>query len=89
MQPAMVIYGPTVPWAVASLRGVDVFAGRSVGKYFRSRKRARAAGPLSWEEAARSSPPPSGCCPDGGAALTRGAALTGAARGGRERRANL
>jgi hypothetical protein len=51
VKPAMVIYGPTVPWAVASLRGVDVFAGRSVGKYFRSRKRARAAGPLSWEEA--------------------------------------
>lgn len=48
---AMIIYGPTVPWAVASLRGVDVLAGRSVGKYFRSRRRARKAGPLSWEEA--------------------------------------
>ncbi len=51
VQPAMVIYGPTVPWAVASLRGVDVFAGRTVGKYFRSRKRTRSTGPLSWEEA--------------------------------------
>lgn len=51
VKPAMVIYGPTVPWAVASLRGVDVFAGRSVGKYFRGRKRARKTGPLSWEEA--------------------------------------
>jgi len=51
VRPAMVIYGPMVPWAVATLRGVDVFAGRSVGRYFRSRKRASAVGPLSWEEA--------------------------------------
>jgi len=51
VRPAMVIYGPAVPWAVATLRGVDVFAGRSVGRYFRSRKRARTTGPLSWEEA--------------------------------------
>ena len=51
VHPAMVIYGPTVPWAVAALRGVDVFAGRSVGRYFRSRKRTRTAGPLSWEDA--------------------------------------
>lgn len=51
VKPAMVIYGPSIPWAVASLRGVDVFAGRSIGKYFRGRKRARKAGPLSWEEA--------------------------------------
>jgi hypothetical protein len=51
VRPAMVIYGPTVPWAVASLRGVDVFSGRSVGRYFRSRKRGRSTGPLSWEEA--------------------------------------
>jgi hypothetical protein len=50
VRPAMVIYGPTVPWAVATLRGVDVFAGRSVGRYFRSRKRTRRADPLSWEE---------------------------------------
>ncbi|HKD89376.1 MAG TPA: NERD domain-containing protein [Streptosporangiaceae bacterium] len=51
VRPAMVIYGPAVPWAVATLRGVDVFAGRSVGRYFRSRKRTRIAGPLGWEEA--------------------------------------
>ncbi len=51
VRPAMVIYGPMVPWAVATLRGVDVFAGRSVGRYFRSRKRTRVVGPLSWEEA--------------------------------------
>ncbi len=51
VRPAMVIYGPAVPWAVATLRGVDVFAGRSVGRYFRSRKRTRRTGALSWEEA--------------------------------------
>jgi Nuclease-related domain len=48
---AMVIYGPTVPWGMASLRGVDVFSGRNVGKYFRSRKRTNRSEILSWEEA--------------------------------------
>ena len=55
VHPAMVIYGPTIPWAVATLRGVDVFAGRAVGKYFRGRSRSarsrRSAARLSWEEA--------------------------------------
>ena len=35
VRPAMTIYGPTVPWVVARLRDVDVFAGRRLGKYFR------------------------------------------------------
>ena len=47
----MVIYGPTVPWGVANLRGVDVFAGRRVGKYFRRQKRASRE-PLGWEAGA-------------------------------------
>jgi hypothetical protein len=51
VRPAMVIYGPTVPWGVTNLRGVDVFAGRRVGKYFRSRKRANQSDTLGWEEA--------------------------------------
>jgi hypothetical protein len=33
-RPAMAIYGPTVPWTVATLDGVDVFAGGRVRKYF-------------------------------------------------------
>jgi len=37
--PAMVIYGPMVPWGVAKLRGVEVFGGRQVGKFFRRAKR--------------------------------------------------
>jgi hypothetical protein len=53
---AMVIYGPLVPWRVATLRGVDVFGGRNLRKYFRARNRAsrRGDGPvarLSWEQA--------------------------------------
>jgi Nuclease-related domain len=51
VRPAMVIYGPTIPWAVATMRGVDVFAGRALIRYFASRKRKRPAGPLGWEEA--------------------------------------
>jgi hypothetical protein len=51
VRPAMVIYGPTVPWGVTNLRGVDVFAGRKVGKYFRSRRRANRSDALGWEEA--------------------------------------
>ena len=57
VHPAMVIYGPTVPWAVATLRGVDVFAGRGLGRYFRGRNKVirssrvnRHAG-LSFDEA--------------------------------------
>ena len=33
-RPAMVIYGPTVPWHFATLDGVDVFSGGRVRKYF-------------------------------------------------------
>ncbi len=42
VQAAMAIYGPTIPWVVTSLRGVDVFAGRKLRKYLR--RRARASG---------------------------------------------
>src|SRR5215472_7460593 len=55
VSPAMVVYGPMIPWTVATLRGVDVFAGRAVGKYFRGRSKAarsgRSASRLTWEEA--------------------------------------
>jgi Nuclease-related domain len=39
VRPAMAIYGPTVPWIVANLSGVDVFGGRRVRKYFRRQTR--------------------------------------------------
>ncbi len=51
VKPAMVIYGPTVPWAVTNLRGVDVFSGRKVIRYLRSRKRVAGIPPLTWEQA--------------------------------------
>ncbi len=35
VQPAMVIYGPSVPWTVVRLAGVDVFSGRRLRKYLR------------------------------------------------------
>jgi hypothetical protein len=39
VHPAMAIYGPTIPWIVANLDGVDVFGGRRVRKYFRRQTR--------------------------------------------------
>jgi hypothetical protein len=35
VRPVMVIYGPTIPWVVASLRGVDVFGGSRISSYFK------------------------------------------------------
>ncbi|HEV2372083.1 MAG TPA: nuclease-related domain-containing protein [Streptosporangiaceae bacterium] len=35
VQPAMVIYGPKVPWTVANIHGVDVFGGPTLYKYVR------------------------------------------------------
>jgi nuclease-like protein len=46
VRPAMAIYGPTIPWIVATLDGVDVFSGRRVGKYFRRQSRAGRANRL-------------------------------------------
>jgi hypothetical protein len=46
VHPAMAIYGPTIPWIVASLDGVDVFAGRRLRKYFRRQSRTAGAGRL-------------------------------------------
>jgi Nuclease-related domain len=34
-RPAMVIYGPTVPWIVVRINGVDVFCGRRLRRYLR------------------------------------------------------
>jgi len=51
VRPTMIIYGPTVPWAVANIRGVDVLSGRSVVRYFSRRKRSGDGRTMSWEEA--------------------------------------
>jgi hypothetical protein len=46
VRPAMAIYGPTIPWIVARLDGVDVFGGRRVRKYFKRQTRTSGAGRL-------------------------------------------
>ncbi len=40
-RPAMVIYGPTVPWIVVRISGVDVFCGRRLRKYLRREAHGR------------------------------------------------
>jgi hypothetical protein len=50
VSPIMVIYGPTIPWGVANLRGVAVFGGRRVRKYFRARNRATRGEHLGQDE---------------------------------------
>ena len=53
IRPAMVIYGPTVPWTVARISGVDVFSGRRLRKYLRTQARARREQRLTREEIER------------------------------------
>src|SRR5258708_3870202 len=50
VRPAMAIYGPTIPWIVASLDGVDVFSGKRVRKYFRRQARTGSVGRLDAEQ---------------------------------------
>lgn len=50
VRPAMAIYGPTIPWIVASLNGVDVFGGRKLRKYFRRQGRTSGADQLDAEQ---------------------------------------
>ena len=50
IRPAMVIYGPTVPWTVARISGVDVFSGRRLRRYLRAQARARREQRLTRDE---------------------------------------
>ena len=43
VRPAMVIYGPTIPWTVVRLHGVDVFGGGRLRSYLRQQRKARQA----------------------------------------------
>ena len=43
VRPVMVIYGPSIPWIVASLGGVDVFSGKRIRKYFKRQTRTSQA----------------------------------------------
>jgi hypothetical protein len=50
VRPAMVIYGPTIPWTVSSMDGVDVFSGRRLRKYLRRQARSSRAERLDAEQ---------------------------------------
>jgi hypothetical protein len=41
VRPALAIYGPRIPWDVATIRDVDVFTGKTLRKYLRRRGRQR------------------------------------------------
>jgi hypothetical protein len=47
---AMVIYGPEIQWGVANLRGVEVFSGKRVRKFFRNQNRVTRGDHLDDEE---------------------------------------
>ncbi len=44
VRPALAIYGPRIPWDVATIRGVDVFTGKTLRKYLKRRGRQRDGG---------------------------------------------
>jgi hypothetical protein len=50
VRPAMVIYGPDIKWGVASLRGVEVFAGDRVRKFFRNQDKVTRGDHLDEDE---------------------------------------
>ncbi len=41
VRPAMAVYGPKIPWDVATIRDVDTFSGPRLRKYLRKRARRR------------------------------------------------
>ena len=53
VRPAMAVYGPRIPWDVATIRDVDVFSGPRLRKYLRRRARNDEVRPLTDEEIER------------------------------------
>jgi len=53
VRPAMAVYGPKIPWDVATIREVDVFSGPRLRKYLRRRARNGEVRPLTDEEIER------------------------------------
>ncbi|MGH3193169.1 MAG: nuclease-related domain-containing protein, partial [Streptosporangiaceae bacterium] len=53
VRPTMAVYGPKIPWDVATIRDVDVFSGPRLRKYLRRRAREGEVRPLSDSEAER------------------------------------
>lgn len=50
VRPAMAVYGPSIPWDIATIREVDVFSGDRLRKYLRRRARMRGVPKLSRDE---------------------------------------
>ena len=53
VQAVLVIYGPTIPWTVASISGVHVLSGRRLRKYLRHDAKGRSGTRLGAEEIER------------------------------------
>jgi hypothetical protein len=53
VRPALAIYGPRIPWDIATIRGVDVFTGKTLRKYLRRRGRQRHGVPKLTREEVR------------------------------------
>ena len=53
VRPAMAVYGPKIPWDVATIREVDVFSGPRLRKYLRRRARQTDVRPLGDDEIER------------------------------------
>ena len=73
VRPVLAVYGPKIPWEIATIRDVDVFNGWALPKYLRRRDRVRGATRLTREEirviydtAARMLPPSQSPANDGG-----------------------
>lgn len=50
VRPAMAVYGPSIPWDIATIREVDVFSGDRLRKYLRRRARTKGVSQLSRDE---------------------------------------
>jgi hypothetical protein len=53
VRPALAIYGPRIPWDIATIRNVDVFSGPTLRKYLRRRARQRDGAPKLTREQVR------------------------------------
>ena len=67
---AMAIYGPKVPWGIATIRDVDVFTGTDLNKYLKRRSRMRTLPQLSQEQVQAIFDAASSVLPDVGPART-------------------
>jgi hypothetical protein len=67
---AMAIYGPKIPWDIATIKDVDVFTGTALGKYLKRRGRMRDLPRLSKEQVQAIYDAASSVLPDVGPART-------------------